>query len=198
MGKNSFIYTNIRIYRFVMSLLYAGNYYRRFAAICRLISGKKVTELCFGDTVIAGYCRKHGIGWTGYDINPNFIKRAAVKGFDVHPGNIKVMKSFAKADVCILAGSLYHFHEDPNALFEKMLLCAPKLILSEPVINLSGRNGIIGKLAKASAGVNGAAQAFRYTEQTLLNELERLAEKMNFTFSIAGRIDKDLIIIIDK
>lgn len=198
MGKNSFIYTNIRIYRFVMNLLYTGSYYKRFAAVCRLISGKKVTELCFGDTVIATYCLKNGIGWTGYDINPDFVKRAAVKGFDVHPGNIKSMKQFEKADVCIIAGSLYHFHTETDTLFEKMLSCAPKILLSEPVLNLSDRKGIIGKLARASADVNGAEQSFRYTEKTLVKELERLAKKMGFTFSIAGRIDKDMIIVIDK
>ena len=85
MSNNAFIYSNIRIYRFVMSLLYSGSYYRRFAAVTKLIRGKKVTELCFGDTVIADYCRKHGIEWTGYDINPHFIKRAAAKKFKVHP-----------------------------------------------------------------------------------------------------------------
>lgn len=197
-GKNSFIYANISIYRFVMSLLYGGNYYRRFSAVSRHIEGKKVTELCFGDTVIADFCRKHHIGWKGYDINPHFIKRAARKGFDVQPGNIKAMRSFAAADVCIMAGSLYHFHDETDALFEKMLACAPKIILSEPVINLSGRNGIIGKLAKASANVNGAGQSFRYTEKTLVAELERLQKKMNFTFSAAEQIDKDLVIIINR
>ena len=181
-----------------MGLLYRGNYYRRFAAISRHIEGKKVTELCFGDTVIADFCRKHNIAWKGYDINPNFIKRAAIKGFDVQPGNIKAMQGFAAADVCILAGSLYHFHNETDALFEKMLACAPKIILSEPVINLSDRNGIIGKLAKVSANVNGAEQSFRYTEKTLIAELQRLQKKMNFTFSVAEKIDKDLVIIIKR
>ncbi len=181
-----------------MSMLYRGNYYRRYHAICKLITGKKVTELCFGDTIIARYCKKHHIGWTGYDINPNFIKNAAGKGYDVVPGNIKATRSFASADVCIISGSLYHFHEDVAVLFEKMLTAAPLIILSEPVINLSDRNGIIGKLAKASANVNGKEQHFRYTETTLLQTLNELSLQFNFTFSIAGRVEKDIIILIKK
>ena len=198
MAGNSFIYRNIGIYRLLMGLLYKGRYYRRYAAVCRLIEGKKVTELCFGDTVIAAHCRENGIEWTGYDINPGFIKRAAGKGFHVVPCDIKMMKEFASADVCIICGSLYHFHEELPALFAKMLGCAPVILLSEPVINLSAGKGIIGKLARASAGVNGQRQEFRYTEETLTAALEALKQQSGFSYSIEGRVAKDIIIRIRK
>lgn len=196
--RQSLIYKNIPLYRFLMSILYKGRYYKRYTAVCKLIEGKKVTELCFGDTVIASYCRKNGIEWTGYDINPNFIKRAAAKGFHVIPGNIKAMKSFASADVCVICGSLYHFHKELPALFEKMLAAAPLILLSEPVSNLSDSKGIIGKLAKASANVNGQQQGFRYNEVTLTAALDKLKQQFNFTYSIEGRVAKDLIIRIRK
>lgn len=181
-----------------MTLLYRGRYYSRYRAIWPLAEGKSVTELCFGDTVIASLCRKNHMEWTGYDINPRFVKRAAGKGFRAIPCNIKTMQRFAPADVCIISGSLYHFHEELLPLFEKMLACAPLVLLSEPVINLSGRKGIIGKLAKASANVNGLQQRFRYTESTLLQELDRLKQQLNFTYVIAGRVEKDIIIMIRK
>jgi len=197
-SRNSFIYRNIAVYRLLMNLLYRGRYRERYRVICALIEGKKVTELCFGDTVIAEHCRKNNIEWIGYDINPNFIKRAAAKEFSVVPGNIKTMPAFASADVCIIAGSLYHFHDGLRELLVKMQASAPMIILSEPVINLSAGKGIIGKLARASANVNGQQQGFRYNEETLLAALDALKQELQFTYSIAGRVEKDIIIVIRK
>jgi hypothetical protein len=79
-----------------------------------------------------------------------------------------------------------------------MLDCANRLIISEPVINLSNNKGIIGKLAKASANVNGKKQAFRYTEKTLLETIEELSKKLLFKYTVEVRFDKDLIIVIKK
>ncbi len=181
-----------------MSVLYKGNYYKRYEPICKLICGYKVTELCFGDTIIADYCNKKNIEWTGYDINSAFVKNAVNKGFKAHLENIHSIHQFAPADICMIVGSLYHFHDDIETLFEKMLRCAPQVIISEPVINLSHKKGIIGKLAKVSATIHGAKQDFRYTEKTLLLTLDILSKKFNFRFEIAEQMSKDLIIVINK
>lgn len=181
-----------------MSLLYAGNYYKRFDEISKLIKGEKVVELCFGDTVIADFCKKNNIAWTGYDINPAFVKNAVQKGFDAHLADINKLDNFASCDICIIVGSLYHFHSDPKKLIRKMLLISNEIIISEPIINLSDRKGIIGKLAKASADVNGKAQAFRFTENSLLDLLENLSKELEFNYKIAGRLSKDINIVINK
>ena len=120
------------------------------------------------------------------------------KGFNAHLENIQSVTPFQSAGVCIISGSLYHFHNDIETIFEKMLQCAPRLIISEPVINLSNKKGIIGKLAKVSATINGTKQDFRFTEETLLLKLNDLSKKLNFRFEIAQRISKDLIIVINK
>lgn len=198
MNKNSFIYSNIQYYRFLMSLLYKGNYYKRFKAIVTHISGKSVTEICFADTVIADYCEKNAIAWKGIDINGIFVSNALKKGFKAEQRDIRKIPVFSPADTCIIAGSLYHFHADREELFKKMLNCAPVIIISEPVINLSQINGIIGKLAKRSAAVNGKEQSFRYTEKTLTETLKVLSEKLNFNFRIVEQFSKDLIIVITK
>jgi hypothetical protein len=197
-GKPAFIYSNIRIYRFCMNLLYAGKYYDRFDWIRKLIKGKKMVELCFGDTIIADFCRKNNIAWTGYDINPVFVENAASKGFDANLMDVNLLEKIASADVCLIAGSLYHFHSDPKKLISKMLSGADQIIISEPVINLSDRKGIIGKLAKASANVNEEKQSFRYTERSLLKMLDDLSPELEFTYEIAGRVSKDMIIVINK
>jgi hypothetical protein len=179
-----------------MSLLYKGKYYKRFESVIKQISGRTVTEICFGDIVIAGYCKKNSIQWVGVDINEAFVKNALKKGFKAEQKDVQQLKQFPKAETCIICGSLYHFHEDPEALFIKMLACAPRIIISEPVINLSNDNGIIGKLAKASATVNGKKQTFRYTKKTLIQLLDVLSKKLQFEYSVTEQFDKDLIIVI--
>lgn len=181
-----------------MSLLYRGNYYQRFDPVFKHITGKKVTELCFGDTIIAEHCKKNGIAWNGIDINEDFVKNALKKGFTAEQQDLERNNTLPQADTCIICGSLYHFHKDQESLFRKMLDCANRVIISEPVINLSNNKGIIGKLAKASANVNGKTQAFRYTEKILLEKIEELSKKLIFKYTVEQQFKKDLIIVIKK
>ena len=181
-----------------MSLLYKGNYYKRFEPIFKQISGKKVTEICFGDTIIAEYCKKEAIDWKGIDINAVFVTNALKKGLSAERNDILSIAKLPEADTCIICGSLYHFNISLESLFTKMLESAPLIIISEPVLNLSNTKGIIGKLAKASANVEGKKQAFRFTEKTLLAALEELKEKLHFEYKVVDRFDKDLIIVIKK
>lgn len=198
MDKTSLIYSNVFSYRLLMLLLYKGRYFRRFKHISRLISGKNVTELCFGDTILAEHCKKQGIHWTGIDTNKNFVERAIKKGYDARCEDIQAIDSFPLADNIIISGSLYHFHNDLESLFKKILDASPRIIISEPVINLSNNKGIIGKLAKASANINGKEQHFRYTEYSLKEALNILSKKLNFNYEVIEQFDKDLIIVIKK
>lgn len=181
-----------------MGLLYKGSYYKRFKPVLRHISGKKVTEICFGDTVIAEYCKKNNILWTGIDINQSFVKNAIKKGFKAEQKDIISPDKFPEADTCIICGSLYHFHEDLESLFLKMLDCAPQIIISEPIINLSNNKGIIGKLAKASANINGKKQMFRFTEKTMLETLDKLSINLFFEYTVVEQFEKDVIIVLKK
>lgn len=181
-----------------MSLLYKGLYRRRFGEICKLLSGVKVTELCFGDIIIANYCKIHKIEWNGVDINETFVEFARKRGYNAEMNDINNLNYFSKADTCVLSGSLYHFKDNIENLFNKLLDCAPRIIISEPVINLSTRNGIIGKMARAAANVNGQKQNFRFTKETLLETLSNLSARLNFKFQIIAQVDKDLIVLITR
>lgn len=194
---SSFIYKNILFYRFTMNLLYKGNYTNRFDSVCEQIQGKTVTELCFGDTIIAAYCKKKGISWQGFDINRNFVNKALEKGFSAKHADIRNI-NLPSAETVIICGSLYHFHDQLEKLLTQILVASSRIIISEPVINLSSRKGIIGKLAKGSAAVEGEEQHFRFSEKTLLAEMERLSQKLSFKYEIAGRISKDIVIIITQ
>lgn len=180
-----------------MNTLYMGNYYRRYLPICELIKGN-VLELCFGDTIIADFCKKNNIQWKGIDINERFVDIARKKGFNAECDSVLSAKAFSVAETCVISGSLYHFHNNLEELFEKMLKCAPVLIISEPVINLGNCNGIIGKLAKSSATINGEKQTFRYTEKSLIDALNLLQLKFNFNYKIVNRFNKDIIIAVNR
>ncbi|MDQ3048439.1 MAG: hypothetical protein M3R27_12895 [Bacteroidota bacterium] len=198
MPFKSYIYQNLFTYRLGMNLLYKGKYEERFSAVCRLLNSGSVTELCFADTFIAECCREKGITWTGIDIHEGFVRSAIKKNYNAVAGDLNSMETFPEADTCIIAGSLYHFHENIESFFKKMLHCAPRIIISEPVMNLSSRNGIIGKLAQLSASVNGENHSFRYTEESLTDLLNRLSIKLNFQYNIESRSGKDLIISIRR
>ena len=77
--KTSIVYSHIFIYRMLMNVIYTGSYKKRFDAIMKCIATYKpgtVLELCFGDTIIANYCKQKNINWFGIDINETFVNRA--------------------------------------------------------------------------------------------------------------------------
>lgn len=181
-----------------MQLLYKGKYEQRFEKIIPLIKGNSVTELCFGDTYIAEYCKAKNIQWKGIDLNPVFIEKAKEKGFDVMKGELKKMDSFPKAETFLMMGSLYHFHADLGTLLDKILQATSFLIISEPIDNIAGKKGFISKLAGKISAFEGENQDFRFDKNSLLQSLESLSLKLNFTFKVMEEGKKDWLILIEK
>jgi len=198
LAKTALIYKNLFVYQTLMQLLYKGQYHKRFTKLFPVLKAKKITELCFGDTIIANYCKQNKIEWTGYDVNLPFIKTAQKANLNAICGDVLKIESFAKADICLIIGSLYHFHNSLEALISKMFNCAPVIILSEPIKNLTQSKGIIGKLAKGSSDINGLNQNFRFNEQTLMEKLKILSLTLNFKIEIIEKFNKDIIIRLSK
>ena len=198
----SLIYKNIHFYRFLMNILYAGNYKKRFSKIIDVIeqeAPKSVLELCFGDTFIAAYCSKKNIVWTGIDINEHFVERATKKGFKAICSDILLPGSFGTNDLCLISGSLYHFNPSQRIdLFQKMLSASKKIIICEPIRNLSDQKGLIGFIARRSANAGKGNEHFRYNEQSLQAVLHELGKILGFTHKVVGVIKKDIIIVIEK
>ncbi len=195
--KTSIIYKNIFLYRFVMNILYSCNYSKRFSDIISRIdsSCNSVLDLCFGDVYIANFCRKNSINWTGYDINSYFVKNARKQGYNAFQKDLSELNTFPKSDICILLGSLYHFNNEIEPLFQKMLTCAPKIIISEPIVNLSSHKGIIGKMARFFTNAGKGNEEFRFTKDTIIQLLEKLQMQYNFSFTIIS-IKRDILIEI--
>jgi hypothetical protein len=200
--ETSLVYKNIYFYRFLMNLIYAGSYKKRFAKIIEVIdriAPKSILELCFGDIVIADYCKKREIFWEGIDINENFVKYAKQKGYNVHCQDVSGTNSFVKTDLCLISGSLYHFNPQQRIiLFSKILSSATKVLISEPVINLSERKGFIGFIARRSANAGKGRESFRFNELSLKSALDELGSQYHFNYKTVGFIKKDLIVLIEK
>jgi len=192
------IYQNICFYRIAMNVLYGFAYRKRFRMVNRYIQGDKVIELCFGDLLIARYCRQKKFSWTGYDLNEKFVGRAQRNKFNAVCCDLSQTASLPDADITVIMGSLYHFKEDPEHLFNLMFRSAKRVIISEPVKNLSSRKDGIGKLAAMLSDTGRGAEKSRYDKQELLSSAEDLCKKFNFTVSEEKIFKKDRIIVFDK
>jgi len=196
--KTSFVYSNIHVYRFVMNLLYKGAYRQRFANILQMVNPgtRSICELCFGDTIVAAWCRSHGVRWTGIDFNQHLCERAQKLGFNAIQGDI-LSRELPRADLYVMAGSLYHFHKDLPSLFDSILGSTDRVFLSEPVRNLSGEPGLIGWWARRSANPGTGHAPFRYDERSLLAAIKQQQERKGFNFRVVSS-DRDLLLEIQR
>jgi hypothetical protein len=180
-----------------MNILYTGKYKQRFRNVTELISNddKSVIDLCFGDTYIANYCSKKNILWTGYDLSSYFVKRARNLSFNAIKSDVLKETVSLKSDVCIIIGSLYHFEKNIDDLFEKMTSISSKIIISEPIKNLTNGNVFFSYLAKNMTKSGNGEEKFRYTKETLINELEKQKLRLKFSYKIIKE-NRDLLILI--
>lgn len=178
-----------------MNFLYGMKYKKRFENIISLINNeeKDIVELCFGDIFIAKYAKKNNKNWKGFDINDSFVSYAIAEGFDATNKNI-LLDSIPKSDVCIMAGSLYHFIDNIEFVLGKMLKSSKKVIISEPIKNLSN-NKYIGFFAKKSANAGNGEEEFRFTEISFLNILNQYKIKLSFEYEIIKK-DRDILVVL--
>ena len=197
--KLSLIYRNIWIYRLIMNMLYLGRYQRRFKDILNQIGPKdnNIVELCFGDIYIAAYCKKNARHWVGYDINDAFVNHALQHGYNAVCADILSLENLPRADVLIFAGSLYHFNENMHKIWQLMTSCATKIILSEPIKNITSIKNIMGTIGARASTVRNGAEAFRFDRDSLIEMLDYFQEKHNFTYEIISE-KKDMLITINE
>ena len=194
----SIVYRNIHVYRLILNLVYAGKYRSRFDDVATALVGHKhVLELCFGDTYVANHCRDNGIKWTGYDLNESFVQSACEDGFDAYRTDILGESPFPQNDLTVIQGSLYHFHDLIDVLFDKVFHSTHELLVSEPVRNLSSGPGVIGWLARRSANAGKGHEQFRYNEQTLLEMIEQQATRLQCNWSILSK-KRDMTILMKR
>jgi len=195
----SWIYKRIWIYRLIMNFLYLGRYRQRFQDIIAVMApgDRRIIELCFGDIYIAEYCKKSLRQWTGYDINDVFVDYALKCGHHAVHADILSLIKLPEADVLIFAGSLYHFNENLHHIWQLMKSCTTKIILSEPIKNITSAKNVIGRIGARASAVRNGAETFRYERDSLIEMLEYFKEPYNFTYEIVSE-KKDILIIIHE
>jgi len=202
MTKRSFVYRNIFIYRAVMNFLYMGAYPKRFepvvAEIKKLPTGRKVLELCFGDTYIADFCKRHGYPWIGLDINEHFVNHAQKAGFDARTSDLTQELELPKSAVCVIIGSLYHFNSKIEDILKKMFQAANVVIISEPVQNFSANTGVIGWFARRGANAGKGHEPFRFDRGSFRSMLETNSKKLGFRIDEVGDYGKDFVVKLTK
>ncbi len=195
----SLIYRNIWIYRLIMNLLYLGRYRQRFKDIINELGpdAEHVIELCFGDIHIAAFCKETGRHWIGYDINDVFVDYAVKHGFNAVNADILSLESLPRADVLVFAGSLYHFNENLDKIWQLMTSCAPRIILSEPIKNITSIKNIIGNIGARASTVRNGAEAFRFDRGSFIEMLDFYQEPYNFAYNVISE-KKDILITINE
>jgi len=181
-----------------MSILYGGAYRRRFRDIIDLLGTdvRSVCDLCFGDTIVADWCRSHGVEWTGVDLNPHFCARARKQGFRVLEGDLFSV-DIPPADVFIMAGSLYHFYDRLPRLFDLVWQRTDRFILSEPVRNISSQPGPLGWWARRSANPGDGEAVFRYDDKTLLQALTHQQGTAPFELRVVSS-RRDMLVTLER
>ena len=197
--SNGIIYKNIWLYRLVMNILYKGKYQTRFTEVAKLIppDARSVNEFCFGDILLAEFCKKNKMEWKGYDRSKYFVKRALRHGYNAFIGDAQYLEKISTSDVSVMIGSLYHFHFGLEKMLKKMLILSPTVILSEPVINLSSQKSIIASIAHFLTNAGNGNESFRFTENSLLSFLEKYQHEIGYTFEVVS-VKRDMLILINR
>jgi len=195
----SLIYRSIWMYRLVMNMLYLGRYRQRFNDMINELGPADIdiVELCFGDIFIASYCKKTGRNWIGYDINDAFVNHAITHGYNAVNTDILSLERLPGADVLIFAGSLYHFNENLDRIWQLMTSCSTKIIFSEPIKNITSSKNFIGKIGARASTVRNGAESFRFDRDSFLEMLDNYQEKYNFTYEIISE-KKDILITTNE
>jgi hypothetical protein len=182
----------------MMSFLYGFKYRNRFIDIINTLetNDNKILELCFGDIYIAEYCKKNSKEWFGIDLNERFVRYAG-RRYNCICADLNTLDSFPASDVCIMSGSLYHFSDKLNVILGKMLSSSKKVVISEPVINLSSSKSIIGKLARISSNAGSGPEIFRYNEESFIKAINDIKIQLNFSYSVISK-NRDILIVIEK
>ncbi|HEV8613357.1 MAG TPA: class I SAM-dependent methyltransferase [Gemmatimonadales bacterium] len=192
--KTSLVYSHILIYRLVMNVLYRGGYRTRFQRILERVprGTRSLCDLCFGDTYIAEWCRAREIAWTGIDLNQGFCARAVRKGFHALCADV-LSTELPEADVYVMAGSFFYFHNSMPRLLERILSRTRLFVLSEPVRNLASSSGFVGRLASRSTDPGSGHTPFRFDAESLVRSLRAEQSRVGFKLAIISE-HRDLLV----
>ncbi len=169
---SSLIYSHQNVYQLVMRLLYGRHFRARYETLAAEIpAGAKVVDLCAGDAYLyRHFLRQKGVDYLGLELSPQFVAAGQAQGVPMREFNVWNDKIPA-AEVVIMQASLYQFLPNTDAVVQKMLAAArSKVIIAEPIRNLSEEDGWLGKISRAMTkprAEDGAYSGRRFNETSL-------------------------------
>lgn len=195
MGK-SILYWHPWIYKIGLWMYHGKNLAKRYEYISREIGKNKVVlEPGCGPGLLAGFLDKSCI-YTGFDIDPMFVKYAKRKGLNVYQGDATQKKSYQKADAIVLSDFFHHIgRKDEKKVLKLCSRFAKKVIICEqpaPEIlkNMTWYVWMFNKLDQDKAGkVNLALQR---TKKELIRDM-RHGFRMLRKRKTIKKIGKDFI-----
>jgi len=185
------VYWHPITYKLIMRLIYGKHYIPFYEKIAEEIGKMDVLDICCGDCYIVHFLS--GNKYTGYEINPAFVKNAKKKGLNVELVDI-TNSSFPETECILIARALYQLYPDHEKIIARALKSAKRrLIIAESAVNFaSSKNPIISSIARRSTnpGIRSSNKRFD------MNELKELFKKYG-----ANKIEflgRDLIGVFEK
>ena len=178
-----------------------GSYFKEFDIAINLLpeKTKSVIELCFGDIYIAKSCRKKNISWTGYDISPHFVNNAKKKNYNAALVDLHKVSLEGKYDVAIITRSLYQFKSDLTYIMASILNVSGAIIICESIKSLSNsRNYLIRKFANKITHSGDKEHVFRYTKDSIKEDIKFITEKFNLNIITEILTDKTIFYLLTK
>jgi len=108
MGK-SILYWHPWIYKIGLLLYHGRHLFKRYEYIAKEIGkNQTVLEPGCGPGMLAKYLHP-SCKYTGFDIDPIFVKYAKKKGLNVYLGDATHKKSYEKTDTIVISDCIHHF-----------------------------------------------------------------------------------------
>ncbi len=189
----SLIYSNERLYRALMRVLYGRHFAARYRALASEIpEGSSVVDLCAGDCYLyrQHLCAK-SVKYLGLDLSPAFVRAAQKHGVNARVFNVW-QDEIPRADIVLMQASLYQFLPRAEEIVAKMLAAARrKVIIAEPVRNLSdSRLAWLAKLSQILTHPTKEDSSYsgeRFREESLAQVFKTFPAFQKFFFIPGGR-----------
>jgi len=160
----SLLYWSPWAYRLVMRARYGHAYDERYRVVADLVpDGSHVVDLCCGcGYLYTKFLARRGIAYTGVDLLPAMTRVLRQRPVRLVHGGVLDLATLPTGDVCVMLGSLYHFHPREADVLRRMVASAPRALLLEPVENLAqSASATLSVLGGAATYIRGTQSSYR-------------------------------------
>ncbi len=170
MTLTSPLYWSPWAYRLVMRALYGRAYHERYRVVADLVpNGSHVVDLCCGcGYLYTEFLARRGIAYTGVDLLPAMTRLLRRRPVRLVYGGVLDLDALPTGDVCVMLGSLYHFHPREADVLRRMVVSAPRALLLESVQNLrQSASATVSFLSGMATYISGTRSSYRLNSARL-------------------------------